>query len=400
MIKILNVACNDVRIRFSYRAHWIFLLVIPLIFTAILGVALDEFGDSNGSLPQVLVVDEDGSDLSETLLQALDRSGAVQPLLVSKDAAERAFNEEEALAVVTVPEGLRESLIAGEVVELGLRRDATDESIVAVEQALEGAARQVNQTLGVAHLSLSEAQSIRPFESPEERADYFEQGLEMALVAAEDGGMAVEFTQAAEVNEQIAEGFEQSSPGELVTWVLITLLGASELLVDERLKGTLRRLAITPTSRAQVLTGKIVGQLGTGIVQMVVLIGFGAVAFGVDWGRSYLALAMVVLAFALAAVALGVALGTFVRTRRQASGLTIFFSMLLGALGGAWWPLEITPPSYQAAVRVLPSTWAMLGFQDVILRGQGPHGVLLETGALLAFAAVFFTVGIWRFRYE
>lgn len=202
------------------------------------------------------------------------------------------------------------------------------------------------------------------------------------------------------MNEQIAEGFEQSSPGELVTWVLITLLGASELLVDERLKGTLRRLAITPTSRAQVLTGKIVGQLGTGIVQMVVLIGFGAVAFGVDWGRSYLALAMVVLAFALAAVALGVALGTFVRTRRQASGLTIFFSMLLGALGGAWWPLEITPPSYQAAVRVLPSTWAMLGFQDVILRGQGPHGVLLETGALLAFAAVFFTVGIWRFRYE
>ena len=42
----------------------------------------------------------------------------------------------------------------------------------------------------------------------------------------------------------------------------------------------------------------------------------------------------------------------------------------------------------------------MLGFQDVILRGQVPEGVLLEAGVLLAFGAVFFTIGVWRFRCE
>ena len=35
--------------------------------------------------------------------------------------------------------------------------------------------------------------------------------------------------------------------------------------------------------------------------------------------------------------------GTSARTRGQASGLTIFFVLLLGSLGGAWWPLEIPP---------------------------------------------------------
>ncbi len=42
----------------------------------------------------------------------------------------------------------------------------------------------------------------------------------------------------------------------------------------------------------------------------------------------------------------------------------------------------------------------MRGFTDVIVRGQGPQDVLLECGVLLGFAAAFFAVGVWRFRYE
>ncbi len=34
------------------------------------------------------------------------------------------------------------------------------------------------------------------------------------------------------------------------------------------------------------------------------------------------------------------------------------------------------------------------------LRGQGVAGILPEAGVLLGFAAVFFVIGIWRFRYE
>jgi len=76
-----------------------------------------------------------------------------------------------------------------------------------------------------------------------------------------------------------------------------------------------------------------------------------------------------VLPFGLAAVAGGVAHGTFARTRGQANGLTFFFVLLLGSLGGAWWALEITPPTFHQVVRALPSTWAVLGFQDVIAHG-------------------------------
>ena len=80
--------------------------------------------------------------------------------------------------------------------------------------------------------------------------------------------------------------------------------------------------------------------------------------------------------------------------------LTTLGTFLLAPLGGAWVPLEITPPAFQTFAQIFPTTWAMRGFSDVIVRGQGPEGVLLECGILLGFAALFFGLGIWRFKYE
>jgi ABC-2 type transport system permease protein len=104
--------------------------------------------------------------------------------------------------------------------------------------------------------------------------------------------------------------------------------------------------------------------------------------------------------FTLAATAFGLMLATFCKTFSQANGLSIMFSMLFAALGGCWWPLEITPPIYQTVVKVLPSTWAMQGFVDIIVRGKGLMDILPIAGVLLVFAAVFFGVGIRRLRFD
>jgi ABC-2 type transport system permease protein len=54
----------------------------------------------------------------------------------------------------------------------------------------------------------------------------------------------------------------------------------------------------------------------------------------------------------------------------------------------------------QNAVKILPTTWAMQGLLDIVLRGRGLVDILPEAGVLLGFAAVFFAVGVMRFRYE
>ena len=158
----------------------------------------------------------------------------------------------------------------------------------------------------------------------------------------------------------------------MVTWALITLIGAAAVFVEERLGGTLRRLASDAHQQGQRFSAARcwAGWL-RGLLQMALLIGFGALVFDVQWGRRRWRWLPICLSFALAAVAFGVMLGTFAKTRSQAGWLVILFSMLTAALGGCWWPLEITPPIYQTVVKILPTTWAMQGFNNVLVRGAG-----------------------------
>ena len=137
-----------------------------------------------------------------------------------------------------------------------------------------------------------------------------------------------------------------------------------------------------------------------GILQITLLIAVGQFVFGVAWGRSPLALAIMVITFDLAAVSLGILPSTLVKTTEQAVGLMLGVSMTMAALGGAWWPLEIVPTTMQRIGYLFPVAWAMEGFQAVILRGAGTPEVALPALVLLSFALLFFSLGIWRFRYE
>jgi len=74
--------------------------------------------------------------------------------------------------------------------------------------------------------------------------------------------------------------------------------------------------------------------------------------------------------------------------------------MVMALLGGCWYPIELFPQFVRTAVKVLPTSWAMQGMLDIVLRGQGLAAVLPEALVLLGFAALFFAVGVWRFRWE
>jgi ABC-2 type transport system permease protein len=186
----------------------------------------------------------------------------------------------------------------------------------------------------------------------------------------------------------------------MITWVFIPLIGISAAFAYERQRGTLRRLLTTPTGRGTYLLGTILGFVFWALVQMTLLVTFGALVMKVNWADNPAALAVILTASALAAASLGTMLGTLVRTESQASGLSIMLGMVMALLGGCWYPIELFPAVMQNIVKVLPTTWAMQGMLDILLRGQGVVGILPVVGVLLGFAALFFVIGIWRFKYE
>ena len=401
MRKLIAIALNDVKIEFSEPSTLIFFLALPLIFTFIIGAALSGGGGSSSDDPRLafVVVNHDQGSFGGKLIQFLEESDTVRPVQRSEEEALEMVNQ-GANAALFIPGDFSSRLENGKEISLKLIVQPNNNIPIGVEQAIRTASQRMSVMFTIAELSVVEAQKLRPFGDASEQAAYYRASLEQSENAFSSPPVDIKTTRSIQVNPQIAEGFSQSSPGQLVTWVLITLLGGSEVFVSERLGGTLRRLLITPTRKSTILTGKIIGRFSMGMVQMMILILFGGLVLGVNWGRSPGALAIMLISFGLVGTSLGMMLGAFARTRKQAGGLTTLFSMLLASLGGAWWPLEVTPMAYQHAVKALPSTWAMIGLTDVIVRGQGVIQILPEAAILLGFSVLFFTIGIWNLRFE
>ena len=138
-----------------------------------------------------------------------------------------------------------------------------------------------------------EAAKIReqqlPFESEAEKDIFLKDSLAEAQTLINEPSFTTRFVSGGAAEEEITipTGFEQSATGQIVTWVLITLLGTSVVFVNERLGGTLKRLMVSPTSKAVILGGKILGRLLMGLLQMAILVGFSAFVLGVNWGHSF-----------------------------------------------------------------------------------------------------------------
>ncbi len=398
MQKILAIAWKDTVIRFSSRAELLFFLILPLTFTLILGQAFDG-GDGDNRI-ELFVTDQDNSSLSAELVTLLAASDAVRPTALNQTEAEGRYTENEAVAWLTIPAGFETSLLAGETAALTLQTQPNNTNAQVVQQAVNAASSTVSRALRVAQASVAKAEEIRPFSSPEARTAYFETALTQAQTLVASTPERVQFTRATVAGDNSFNVAAHQSAGQLITWVFIPLLGTSGLFAYERTNGTLRRLLTTPTGKATYLLGVIVGQFGTALVQMLLLVGVGIVIMGLKWGQSPTGLAAMLVSFGLAATALGTFLGTFVKTEEQASNLSILFGMGMALLGGCWYPLEIFPQSVQTAVQVFPTTWAMQGMTDLVMRGQGFEGVMMESAVLLGFAVLFFAIGVWRFKYE
>jgi len=283
---------------------------------------------------------------------------------------------------------------------LDLRQQPNNTNAIIAQRAVMIVIGRISSAVDIATKSLAEAEKIRPFASEADRQAYFDNALAEAQTLMAGSPNRVTVTQANSPDQIEYDPSANSSAGQLITWVFIPLIGLSELFAAERQTGTLRRILTTPTRKATYLFGTIFGQVILAFVQMTLLVGFGILVMHVKWGNDLGGLAVMLVACALAAAALGTMLGTFVKSARQAQGLSIMLGMVMALMGGCWYPLELFPKVIQNIVKILPTTWAMQGLLALILRGQGLTGILPEAGVLLGFAAVFFVIGVWRFKYE
>ena len=201
--------------------------------------------------------------------------------------------------------------------------------------------------------------------------------------------------------QNIPSGFQQAVPGILVMFTLLVLLTSSgTMLVQERTQGLLRRLASTPISRTELVAGKWNGRMVLAAIQISVALIFGTYLFRMDWGPDLGMIMLVLVAWGGFCASAGLWLGTVATTEAQAGGLGVLAANGLAALGGCWWPIEVTPDWMQAIQKLLPTGWTMDALHKLINFEAGAASVIPNVILLLIAAAVFGGLAVRNFKYQ
>ncbi len=213
-----------------------------------------------------------------------------------------------------------------------------------------------------------------------------------------------------EVRSPFGEGEEQTDlrtgiistimAGMMVFYVYYTGALSAHTLLQEEEGGTLGRLFTTPTRTGSILGGRLIATLVTLVLQVAVLLVLSALVFGIDWGPP-LPVVLVALVLVVTAASLGLCLSSLIKDTRQAGLVFGGVLTLAGMVGMMGIFAANVGGSAKEAVGIVsllvPQGWGVKAWQ-LLLEGGGVRDVAWTLLVTLALAAVFFGIGLLRFR--
>ncbi len=382
MKNILFIAWQDVRNQLRQGSTLLWVFVMPPIFFFFIGTVTGGFssGLGGGQATPLTVVAESPGFLKD---QIDLRLAANQFEAEWVELLEPANEGEEPTRTLTFDAGMSEKVLAGEQVQASFETSAN-----ALTREFEEI--RINRALYTVLADIVIADATTGPLSAE------------ALITLNDAPRVwqLEVSPAGERLE-IPSGFQQAVPGILVMFTLLVLLTSSgTILVQERTQGLLRRLASTPISKAEVIAGKWDGRMVLAAIQIVVALIFGTYLFKMDWGPNLGMVILVLVVWGGFCASAGLWLGTVANTQAQAGGLGVLAANGLAALGGCWWPIEVTPQWMQFVQKLIPTGWTMDALHKLISFQAGPESVIPNIVMLVVATIVFGWLAVRRFRYE
>jgi ABC-2 type transport system permease protein len=394
MNRILVITVKDLTQMLRDRKTFMFLLIMPIIFTVLFGFALGgpSDQDADSRLP-VGFSDQDNSRLSSELRQMLDASKVIRlvenPDLSNSDL-EKQVEEGDLKAALVIPAGYGEAAFATPL-RLTLINNPSDTASLTIQGEISRAA---NRVLSAARTASSVAmvsgdsptdaildQALEAWANPPIRVET-QSGAVAVIEEASPGGMSA----------------AHSSPGMMLQFAIAGLLTCAQVIVNERKSRSLQRLLTTATRRVHILLGHYLAIFVLIFAQFILLIAFGQLFLGVDYLSAPLGTLLVAFTSALCIAALGLLIGVLAKSDEQAIIFSLIPMFLFAGLGGAWTPLEYTNQAFQTIGHLTPVAWAMDGFKNIIVRDLGFESTLLPAGALAGYALLFFVLAAWRLQ--
>jgi len=360
--RVIAVFANELRLLLRDRGAAAWLLLGPILFITVFSAA--RYQSSKRPPLLVPVVDDDQGPVARTFVKLLREHADV--LETSRTEAEAMVRDRgTAAAAVVFPEGLSKRYLQGRNSEVLLLTDPA-----------EG--------VGVNRVKVALLLTSR----------------DAAEIADPVGVPRIQTRETNLTGDRISRrSHEQNVPGFAVMFTLLSVVYATAAgLQVEAGSGVVDRLLVAPVGFTRVLLAKAAARVLGGTVQLLALLAWGALVFGISLGSSPTAVVLLVVATAFAAVGMGALAAGLARSLEQALPIALALVLPVAAIGGLWWPIHVEPAWMRAIADWTPSRWAMSGLVDLVLRDRGLDAVLYPVAVLVAQGALLLAVGLRLFR--
>ncbi len=322
----------------------------------------------------IAILDQDRSATSRAFIRQITVGSELDlhaPVL-SPDDIQNLLLRGEVKAALIIPPGFEHDSVAGHALPLQVLIDGTEPQSggFAVEQMMR-------------------------------RAESFATDRLAARLQAQ--GLSIDSLQPIDLREQVWFNPDLKASVDLVPGLLSIVIGLPGLsvaltLAREREHGTLEQLLATPVGRAELLIGKMMPYVISGLANVVLTTVIAMVWFRVPFNGNFVLYLLLSTAFLFAILSLGMIIGVFIRTQAAAlalSMLVIFFPGFF--LTGIFFPIEAMPAIVRSEALALPGTHYAIITRAAFITGAGlavlwPYGLaLVAMGiAYTGLAALFF----------
>jgi ABC-type multidrug transport system permease subunit len=365
MTRILDIGHNDLRLFLKHRTAYVWLFLMPLGFVYFMSFAAKGPDAPSNRRPPVIVENADTGFLGAYFVEELGRQGLSR---VDPDKGENADRG------IRIPADFTARMSAKQATKLEFY---TVEGSNSADAALIEA--RLVRALVTVNSQLLEASTERggSFPPTEEALRGIRAQPHLVSLDAKFAG-----------RKPVPTGFNFSLPGNLVNFLMMNLLlfGGSTVAASRR-SGVLRRILTLPVRRSELVAGLIYGLVLLGAVQIAFFLLVGRFVLNVNLGANVLGVAVVLLVFAWVAGALGVLIGSLLDAHDRVIGVCVMASLLMAAIGGCWWPLEVAPAAMKTASHFVPSGWALEALHRLISFGSGLDAVVVPLLVLAGFGA-------------
>jgi ABC-2 type transport system permease protein len=430
MIPFLALIRKDLRLFFNDRKAVVVGMLVPIVLASFFGYLFGgQGGNAETSRVAVLVIDQDSSDTSRSLVAQLasDENLDVKPSTL--DAARAAVRKGKASAAIVIPKDFGKdaghALFTGESkpgldvlydpshrVELGMVKgilagavmQSVSKEMFTGQNGREMVSESLARVENNSQLPADERKALRDLLGSVNELNAQRERAQASGQGALSGGLTMPYEaheEAITSGHNVAyNGYAHSFGGMGIQFILFMGLDVGIALLTLRQTGLWQRLRAAPLSRTSLLGSRTISaSLIAGFI-LLVLFSFARVVFGVRILGSLAGFVGVCAAFSLMTAAFGLMVAALGGTVEATRGYSIMATLFMVMLGGAWVPTFVFPAWLQKLSVIVPTRWAMDGLDGMTWRGLGFSAAVAPIGVLLLFTLLFGVVAVTRFRWR